>query len=225
MNILALETAADPGTVALWRDGEVVARVCAPARSNSETLLPLAEATLRDAALGFADVDGIAFGAGPGSFTGLRVACGVAQGLAFARDLPLLGVGTLEAMALESGFERVIVLLDARMGEVYVGFFEHGEQRGEIGVYSPQSIPLPESGGWLACGNALAAYPLLRERLSSCVDRWQPELMPSAAGVARIAASRFLRGETIDPADAAPLYVRNKVAKTVVERLAEGGKA
>ena len=225
MNILALETAADPGTVALWRDGEVVARVCAPARSNSETLLPLAEATLRDAALGFADVDGIAFGAGPGSFTGLRVACGVAQGLAFARDLPLLGVGTLEAMALESGFERVIVLLDARMGEVYVGFFEHGEQRGEIGVYSPQSIPLPESGGWLACGNALAAYPLLRERLSSCVDRWQPELMPSAAGVARIAASRFLRGETIDPADAVPLYVRNKVAKTVVERLAEGGKA
>jgi len=225
MNILALETAADPGTVALWRDGEVVARVCAPARSNSETLLPLAEATLRDAALGFADVDGIAFGAGPGSFTGLRVACGVAQGLAFARDLPLLGVGTLEAMALESGFERVIVLLDARMGEVYVGFFEHGEQRGEIGVYSPQSIPLPESGGWLACGNALAAYPLLRERLSPCVDRWQPELMPSAAGVARIAASRFLRGETIDPADAVPLYVRNKVAKTVVERLAEGGKA
>jgi len=225
MNILALETAADPGTVALWRDGEVVARVCAPARSNSETLLPLAEATLRDAGLGFADLDGIAFGAGPGSFTGLRVACGVAQGLAFGRDLPLLGVGTLEAMAFESGFERVIVLLDARMGEVYVGFFEHGEQRGEIGVYSPQSIPLPESSGWLACGNALAAYPLLRERLSPFVDRWQPELMPSAAGVARIAAPRLLRGEAIDPADAAPFYVRNKVAKTVAERLAEGGKA
>ena len=225
MNILALETAADPGTVALWRDGEVVARVCAPARSNSETLLPLAEATLRDAGLGFADLGGIAFGAGPGSFTGLRVACGVAQGLAFARDLPLLGVGTLEAMAQESGFDRVIVLLDARMGEVYVGFFENGEQRGEIGVYSPQHVPLPETAGWLACGNALAAYPLLRERLSSVVDHWQPELMPCAAGVARIAAQRFLRGEAIDPADAAPLYVRNKVAKTVVERLAEGGKA
>ena len=225
MNILALETAADPGTVALWRDGEVVARVCAPARSNSETLLPLAEATLRESGLGFADLDGIAFGAGPGSFTGLRVACGVAQGLAFARDLPLLGVGTLEAMALESGFERVIVLLDARMGEVYVGFFEHGEQRGEIGVYSPPHVPLPETAGWLACGNALAAYPQLRERLSPVVVAWQPELMPSAAAVATIAASRFLRGETIDPADAVPLYVRNKVAKTVAERLAEGGKA
>ena len=225
MNILALETAADPGSIALWRDGEVVERRCAPGRSNSETLLPLAETTLREAGLGFADLGGIAFGAGPGSFTGLRVACGVAQGLAFARDLPLLGVGTLEAMAQESGFERVIVTLDARMGEVYVGFFEDGKQRGEIGVYSPQHVPLPETTGWQACGNALAAYPLLRERLSPVVDRWQPELMPSAAGVARIAASRLARGVAIDPADAVPLYVRDKVAKTVAERLAEGGKA
>ena len=225
MNILALETAADPGTIALCRDGEIIARCCAPARSNSETLLPLAEATLREAGLGFSDLGGIAFGAGPGSFTGLRVACGVAQGLAFARDLPLLGVGTLEAMALESGFDRVIVLLDARMGEVYVGFFENGEQRGEIGVYSPQDLPLPETAGWLACGNALAAYPLLRERLSPFVTRWQPELLPSAAGVARIAASRLAHGEAIDPADAVPFYVRDKVAKTVAERLAEGGKA
>ena len=225
MNILALETAADPGSIALWRDGEVVERRCAPSRSNSETLLPLAETTLREAGLGFADLGGIAFGAGPGSFTGLRVACGVAQGLAFARDLPLLGVGTLEAMAQESGFERVIVTLDARMGEVYVGFFEDGKQRGEIGVYSPQDVPLPQTAGWLACGNALAAYPLLRERLSPFVDRWQPELLPSAAGVARIAASRLARGVAIDPADAVPLYVRDKVAKTVAERLAEGGKA
>ena len=225
MNILALETAADPGSIALWRDGEVVARVCAAAQSNSATLLPLAEATLREAGLGFADLNAIAFGSGPGSFTGLRVACGVAQGLAFARDLPLLGVGTLEAMAQESGGRRVIVLLDARMGEVYAGFFEDGEPRGEIGVYSPQHVPLPETTGWLACGNALSAYPLLRERLSPYVDAWQPELLPSAAAVARIAAPRLARGETIDPADAVPLYVRDKVAKTVAERLAEGGKA
>ena len=225
MIILALETAADPGTIALWRDGEVVSRSCPPARANSETLLPLAEDTLREAGLGFADLGGIAFGSGPGSFTGLRVACGLAQGLAFARALPLLGIGTLAAMALASGGERVIVTLDARMGEVYVGFFEHGEQLGEIGVYSPQAVPLPAGTGWLAGGNALAAYPLLRERLSPMVDCWQPELMPSAEAVARIAAPRLLRGEAIDPADAVPLYVRDKVAKTVVERLAEGGKA
>jgi tRNA threonylcarbamoyladenosine biosynthesis protein TsaB len=225
MNILALETAADPGAIALWLDGTIVARSCPAGRSNSETLLPLVETALHEAGLGFADLDGIAFGSGPGSFTGLRVACGVAQGLAFARDLPLLGVGTLEAMALESGGERVIVALDARMGEVYVGFFERGEQQGEIGVYSPQSVPLPESAGWLACGNGLAAYPLLRERLSPWVDCWQPELSPSAQAVVRIAAQRLERGQGIDPADAVPLYVRDKVAKTVAERLAEGGKA
>ena len=98
MLILALETAADPGSIALWRDGEVIARSCPDARSNSETLLPLADATLREAGLSFADLTGIAFGMGPGSFTGLRVSCGAAQGLAVARDLPLLGIGTLEAM-------------------------------------------------------------------------------------------------------------------------------
>ena len=225
MKILALETATDPGSIALWRDGEIFARSCPTGLSNSETLLPLADATLREAGLGFADLDGIAYGAGPGSFTGLRVSCGVAQGLAVARDLPLLGIGSLEAMALSSGGERVVVALDARMGEVYYGLFEQGVLRGDIGVYSPEFAPLPDSTGWLACGSGLAAYPGLRERLSPFVDRWMPDVMPSAEAIVRLAAPRLERGERIDPADAAPLYVRDKVAKTVVERLAEGGKA
>lgn len=225
MLILALETATDPGSLALWRDGKVIARTCPDGLSNSQTLLPLAESTLREAGLGFADLDAVAFGVGPGSFTGLRVSCGVAQGLAVARDLPLLGVGTLEAMALDSGGERVIVALDARMGEVYYAIFEDGEVQGEIGVYPPAAVPLPSSSGWLACGNGLAAYPALRERLSAVVATWMPEILPSAAAIARLAAPRLASGERVDPADAVPLYVRNKVAKTVVERLAEGGKA
>lgn len=149
----------------------------------------------------------------------------MAQGLAFAQDLPLLPVGTLDAMALASGGERVIVTLDARMGEVYFGYFQAGVPLGPVGVYSPAAVPLPASGGWLACGNGLAAYPALHERLAPFVAVWLPELMPSAAAVARLAAPRLARGEGIDPADAAPLYVRDKVAKTVAERLAEGGKA
>lgn len=231
MNILALETATDPGSVALWRDGdaieamEVIARSCPSDRSNSETLLPLAMAMLSEAGLGFADLDGIAFGAGPGSFTGLRVACGVAQGLAVARGQPLLSVGTLDAMALASGGERVIVALDARMGEVYFGVFEAGILQGEVGVYPPEAVPLPSSTGWLACGNGLAAYPALRERLAPVVESWRPDVMPYAEAIVRLAAARFARGERIDPADAAPLYVRNKVAKTVAERLLAGGKA
>ena len=225
MIILALETATDPGSVALWRDGDVVGRECPVGRSNSETLLPLAESILRDAGLGFTDLEGIAFGVGPGSFTGLRVACGVAQGLAVARGLPLLGVCTLQAMAQASGGERVVVALDARMGEVYSGVFVHGESQGELGVYPPAAVPLPRGTGWLACGNGLSAYPDLRERLADVVGAWLPELMPSAEAVVRLAAPRLERGERIDPADAVPLYVRDKVAKTVAERLAEGGRA
>lgn len=225
MNVLALETSVDPGSIALWCDGEVIARSCPTGLSNSQTLLPLVDSTLREAGLSFAALDGIAFGTGPGSFTGLRVSCGLAQGLAVARDLPLLGVGTLEAMAWSSGGERVIVALDARMGEVYFGMFDRGVQQGSIGVFSPAAVPLPESGEWHACGNGLAAYPALRERLSPCVAVWQPELIPLAEALVRLAAPRLERGECIDPADAVPLYVRNKVARTVAERLAAGGRA
>ena len=225
MNIIALETASDPGSIALWRDGDVVAHSCPAGLSNSETLLPLVDSTLRAAGLDFSDLNGVAFGMGPGSFTGLRVACGVAQGLAVAHDLPLIGIGTLAAMALASGGERVIVALDARMGEVYFGLFNRGELQGEIGVYPPNLVPLPTSSGWMACGNGLAAYPALRERLSPFVDVWKNEVMPNAEAVIRLAAPRLKRRERIDSADAMPLYVRNKVAKTVAERLAQGGKA
>lgn len=225
MNFLALETATDPGSIALWHDGEVLARSCPLGLSNSETLLPLVQSTLGEAGLDFADLHGIAFGAGPGSFTGLRVSCGVAQGLAFARDIPLLGIGTLDAMAHFTGGERVAVALDARMGEVYFGLFERGELLAPIGVYPPDAVPLPENAGWLACGNGLAAYPALRERLLPVVESWQNDLMPSAEAVLRLAVPRFERGERIDPADAIPFYVRNKVAKTVAERLAIGGRA
>ena len=225
MKILALETATDPGSVALWLDGRVVARDCPAELSNSASLLPVAQALLEAEGLGFSVLDGIAFGMGPGSFTGLRVSCGVAQGLAVARDLPLLGVGTLDAMALAAGGGRVIVALDARMGEVYHGLFVDGILQGEIGVCPPESVPLPASSGWLACGNGLSAYPALRERLAGLVAEWKPEILPHAEFVARLAAPRMERGERIDPADAAPLYVRDKVAKTVAERLAEGGRA
>lgn len=225
MNLLALETSTEVGSVALWRDGELVLRYCPPGISHSATLLPLVKETMQEAGLAFGDLDGVAFGAGPGSFTGLRVACGAAQGLAFAHDLPVLPIGTLEAMAHSAGDGRVLVALDARMGEVYFGAFESGEIVGKIGVYSPMTVPLPESAGWLACGNGLAAYPALRERMAGRVGEWLPELMPSAGSVACIAALHLARGEGVDVAEAVPVYVRDKVAQTVAERLLNGGKA
>ncbi|MDR2506592.1 MAG: tRNA (adenosine(37)-N6)-threonylcarbamoyltransferase complex dimerization subunit type 1 TsaB [Candidatus Accumulibacter sp.] len=221
MKILAFETAADPGTVALWHNGHCSVHRCPEGQPNSSSLLPLAANCLREAGFGIGDMDGIAFGEGPGSFTGLRIACGIAQGISVARNIPLLGVGTLDAMAHISGGERVIALLDARMGEIYAGFFEKGRRAEEsIGVYTPETIPLLSSGGWLACGNGLAV-PGVRERIASCVDVWRPNILPDAGGIACLAAARFARGERIDPSEATSLYVRDKVAKTVAERKAE----
>jgi len=229
MLILALETSTEAGSCALWRDGEVRQLDCPAGRSHSETLLPLVRQLLSDAAITIKQLDAIAFGVGPGAFTGLRVACGAAQGLAVASDRPLVPVTSLETMAASSGAEKVLTLLDARMGEVYsASYIRSGDEyqlQGDIRVSSPQEISLPEGEGWQACGNAIAAYPALAERLLLAGIPVQTDVLPAAGIVARLAARRAARGETIDAAMAAPLYVRDKVAKTVAERLSEGGKA
>jgi tRNA threonylcarbamoyladenosine biosynthesis protein TsaB len=225
MLFLALESSTDAGSVALWRDGHIAERHCAPGQPSSATLLPLVADLLAEAGVGFADLEAIAFGAGPGSFTGLRVACGVAQGLAFAHGLPVLPVGTLEAMAAAVPASHVAVCLDARMNEVYYGLFVDGLAIAPISVYPPASVPLPQGEGWVAAGNALTAYPALLERLQGSVARLQPEILPTAAAVARLAAPRLEGGQGIDAGDALPVYVRDKVAFTTAERLAQGGKA
>lgn len=229
MLILALETSTELGSCALWRDGEILQRVCPTGRSHSETLLPLVRELLSEAGVKVAQLDAIAFGVGPGAFTGLRVACGIAQGLAVAANIPLLPVTSLEAMAALAGAEQVLALLDARMGEVYAGSYRRiagaYQLQGDIRVSSPADVVLPVGTGWLACGNAPAAYPLLRERLHAVGLAVMPEILPSAAVLARLAAPRAARGEGIDAALAAPLYIRDKVAKTVAERLGEGGRA
>lgn len=225
MQFLSLESSTDAGSVALWRDGVVSERHCPPGQPSSATLLPLVSALLAESGLGFADLDAIAFAAGPGSFTGLRVACGVAQGLAFAHGLPVLPVGTLDAMAHAAAALRVAVCLDARMNEVYFGLFVDGLAVAAPGVFPPAAVPLPAGGDWVAAGNALTAYPALYERLAPCVHGMLPDVLPTAAAVAALAAPRLARGEGIDAADAVPVYVRDKVALTVAERLAAGGKA
>lgn len=227
MKILALETAADPASVALWTDAECLERCCADGVSNSAGLLPLVNALLTERGLALADLDAIAFGSGPGSFTGLRVACGVAQGLAVGLDLPLIGIPTLQAMAARCGGRHVLVALDARMGEVYHACFVDGEPIGPTGVCAPDAVPLPPvlpGARWQACGSGLLSYPSLAARLAPHVAASMPEIAPSASAVARLAAPRLARGEHIDPALAAPVYVRDKVALTVRERLAAGGR-
>jgi len=229
MLILALETSTELGSCALWRDGLVAERTCPPGKSHSETLLPLVRELLAEAGVKVGQLDAIAFGVGPGAFTGLRVACGAAQGLAVASNRPLIPVTSLETMAAQAGGERVLALLDARMGEVYSGSYQLIDGgyvlRGEIRVSAPDAVVLPAESGWAACGNAIAAYPVLAERLSVASIAVQADVLPTATTVVRLAAPRAARGEGIDVALAAPLYIRDKVAKTVAERLSEGGRA
>lgn len=227
MQLLALESSTDRTACALWRDGQIVERLCAADAPSSATLLPAVGTLLAEAGIALGAVDGIAFGAGPGSFTGLRIACGVAQGLAFAADLPVVPVSTLAAMAEASGEEYVMAVLDARMHEVYFGQFRRLAGRlvavGDAGVAAPAMVPAP-AAGCMVCGNALATYPQLFEHMAETVRR-RPEIMPTAAAVAALGARQLADGAGIAADAAVPLYVRDKVAFTVAERLAAGGRA
>src|SRR6266581_7211284 len=124
MLFAAIETSSDWCSVALWRDGEIAALERRVPHRHSELALPMLEDLLKTSGLSAAQLDAVAFGAGPGSFTGLRIACGLAQGLALARGLPVIGISTLEALAEESGATRVVACLDARMREVYYSALE-----------------------------------------------------------------------------------------------------
>lgn len=229
MRILALEASTDQASCALWLDGKVIERRCAAARPSSETMLPTVATLLADAQLDLVRLDGIAFGAGPGSFTGVRVACGVAQGLAFVHGQPLMPVSTLAAVALAAGPGRVLAVLDARMKEVYAGCFavhdETVEPLGEETVAPPERVELPTGDDWRAAGNAAAAYPVLAERLAAAHIGLASASGPMAAQVAILGARQLAAGAAVAAEAAAPRYVRDKVAQTIAERLAQGGKA
>ncbi len=234
MNLLALETSTHRLSVALWRDGACLERAEEIASGGSERLLPWVRELLDEAGMALADLDGIAFGSGPGGFTGLRLACGVAQGLACGLDLPVLGVSTLEALALaaqrhDRDIERVFACLDARMNEVYCAAYliRDGVPESILapfvaapGMVAEVVTPHLTGEAWVGCGDGLSAYSdLLAGRLARTI----PALSPAAACVAQLAAPRLARGEGVDAALATPLYVRDKVALTTAERLARGG--
>jgi tRNA threonylcarbamoyladenosine biosynthesis protein TsaB len=218
MRIAAIETSGDWCSVALWRDGESAALERRAANRHSELALPMLESLLAQAGLAAAQLDAVAFGAGPGSFTGLRIACGIAQGLAFARGLPVAGVSSFEAIAEESGADRVLACIDARMREVYYAALERRRGRWREVVparcVAPQEAQPPQGGGWVGCGSGFAAYP---DFLQNTVVRAFRDIHPTALAVLRLAAPRLEAGEGVDAARAAPVYLRDKVALTMQE--------
>jgi len=173
---------------------------------------------LAEADITLADCDAVAYGSGPGSFTGVRTACGVAQGLAFGGKLPAVPVVTLDAMALachqQHGAAEVLVVLDARMGEVYWAQYRF-ENDMPLAVLPPVlSAPadVKPQGAPVVCGNGLSAYA------DAFPAGGFAEVMPHAAQIAQLAAVAFAAGRTVTAAEAQPLYLRNKVAYTQAER-------
>jgi tRNA threonylcarbamoyladenosine biosynthesis protein TsaB len=224
MRFAAFETSTEWCSVAISVDGEIAALEERAGNRHSELALPMLARLLAQAGFGIGALDAVAFGAGPGSFTGLRIACGLAQGIAFSRNLPVIGVSSLEALAEESGAQRVVACLDARMHEVYYSCVvrECGAWREAVAAQcvAPASVPRPQGGGWIGCGNGFAQYgEVLRGTLGAALAAVRPEARPSAVAVARLAAPRLAEGKGVDAALAAPAYVRDKVALTSEERM------
>jgi tRNA threonylcarbamoyladenosine biosynthesis protein TsaB len=226
MKLLVIDTSTEWCSAALWLDGRILARRVLAEQRHSSLLLPMVDELLRESAISLRQLDGIGYGAGPGSFTGLRIACAVTQGLALGADLPVVGVSTLESIAEQTGAEQVLAVLDARMAEVYWAAY----QRAGAGWYCvtepalalPESVSVPDGGDWVGAGNGFAALgEALRPRLAAQLTRIDHTLMPDAAAMAVLATQAFERGEGMDAALAAPIYLRDKVALTIDERRAK----
>src|SRR2546425_10547085 len=216
MRFASIEPSTEWCWVALWAGGETAALGRGAASRLWEFALPMLERLLATAGIGAGQLDAVAFGAGPGSFTGLRIACGLAQGLAFARGLPVIGISTLEALAEESGAPRVVACLDARMREVYYSALaKRGARWHEVipaVCVAPSAAPRPPGEDWVGCADGFAASGDLG------LTRVLPEVHPSAVAVARLAGPRLQAGQGVDAALAVPMYVRDKVALTTDEQ-------
>ena len=226
MNLLAIDTSTECLSLAVsgsfgmkGLEREAGQRHSGQVLNEVRTLLALAGIRLQD-------LEGIAYGSGPGAFTGLRIACGVTQGLAMALGLRVKGIGTLLALAEDSGSDRVIACLDARMGEVYHAAYcrSAGPDGGWVecsppGLYAPRDVPVPDEAGWLACGSGFAAHgPELEKRLAEKFYAVRSDAMPRAGAMLRLAIPAFEKGGTEEPDQALPLYLRDKVAAKKHER-------
>jgi tRNA threonylcarbamoyladenosine biosynthesis protein TsaB len=224
LNVLAVETSTELCSAALLRGDELfVEEVLAP-NQHAERLAPMIRKLLARAGLSPVQMDAFAFGQGPGSFTGIRIACGVIQGLAFGAGRPVVAVPSLVALAEQANASRVLVGLDARMGESYLAAYSRmgGDWEAAIEpcLVPPRALPNLPGHGWVATGSGFDAFDWLRSAYEDQVSHRIEGDVPRAGAIARVAARRLARGETLAPEQAAPLYLREKVAMTTEERQA-----
>ena len=223
MKILALDTSTEYCSTALRIDGETDVRETRAGQRHSELALGMIDELLGARGVSLRELDGIAYGEGPGSFTGLRIACGIVQGLAFGASVRVVGVGTLLAMAEGSGADRVVCCVDARVHEIYHAAYERQGDAWiaihEPSVRSPSAAPQLPGEGWLACGSGFRAYPaVLEQRYAGQLSGIDLALYPHARDIAALALPAFEGGQGKGAEEAAPVYLRDKVALRIDER-------
>jgi tRNA threonylcarbamoyladenosine biosynthesis protein TsaB len=216
--LLALDTATEACSVALLHEGKVISHYEVIPRLHAQRLLPMIQTLLAEAGIALSAVDALAFGRGPGAFTGVRIAVGVVQGLAFALERPVLPVSTLATIAQrahrEHGVEQVAVAIDARMDEVYWGCYRvhEGEMQlaGIEAVLPPEQVSLPRDGSenWFAAGTGWR----YGERLAVQPAAVDATLLPHAEDLLRLATYGWQRGEAVEADQAQPIYLRDNVA-------------
>lgn len=227
MKLLAVETSTEACSAALIIDGEVFERYELAPKIHTQLILPMIDTLMADAGLKPQQLDALAFSRGPGSFTGVRIATGVIQGIALGADLPVVPVSTLAAIAQDffdnSEGNVAFVAMDARMDEIFWGVYRrdalgYAELIGEEAVTPAYSVVFPNFTG-VGIGSGWGVYPQeLMTRLAGLVRRYQADMLPRAGAIARLGARGFEQGLSVAVELAMPVYLRDKVAKKESER-------
>ncbi|TAJ50831.1 MAG: tRNA (adenosine(37)-N6)-threonylcarbamoyltransferase complex dimerization subunit type 1 TsaB [Nevskiaceae bacterium] len=234
MKLLALDTATEACSVALWIDGALLERFELAGRDHTQRLPAMLHALMAEAGLGYSQLDGLVCGLGPGSFAGVRIGVAYLQGLALAHDQPALGVSSLAMLAQGAirahGAERVLAAIDARMDEVYYAAYLRDAAglavpQGEARVCRPELVP-EDSGPWHAVGTGWGRYEsVLRATSGSELLMVDGEALPRAGDALRLALPGFQSGAAGDAGLLAPIYLRNRIALTLVEQAALRAKS
>ncbi len=222
MKLLAIDTSTEACSAALLISGEVRERHEIAPREHARLILPMLESLLAEAGLKLSQLDALAFGCGPGGFTGVRIATGVIQGLAFGADLPVAPVSSLAALAQgtyrETGAQQILSAIDARISEVYWGAYRAGDAghvtlEGDETVCAPQHVPLPVGADWFGAGSGWAAYETaLQTRLGGAAYTCDGQRYPRAYDVALLGAGIYQRGLAVSAEQVLPVYLRDEVA-------------
>ncbi|RRQ20638.1 tRNA (adenosine(37)-N6)-threonylcarbamoyltransferase complex dimerization subunit type 1 TsaB [Thiohalobacter thiocyanaticus] len=218
--ILALDTATEACSAALYVQGDMTSTCQVDPRGHARNILPMIEELLNGAGLAIRELNAIAFGRGPGSFTGLRIAAGITQGLAFGAGLPVIPVSTLATLAQGSDNDEVLAAIDARMHEVYWGAFRRdrdGVMQPVVDetVRPPDRVTCPGQGEWQARGSGWKTYgEALNNHCTGRIVQYEPDALPHAADMIPIALQLYRQGRTVSAEQAVPIYLRDQVVQT-----------